>query len=147
MIVHRFMSAEEYRRLVNGQLLVNESKHKGFRSESRGFCFTTDEPKEAIHYLSGNVDTDYCVTMDIPESMLHKSKALYRDWQNDDVMSYTSLPTNANDVPTVEKTEYCLTRYSVAKVRIIATTTEFNHIPGIKMTQQLMQVLGYRRAK
>jgi hypothetical protein len=35
----------------------------------------------------------------------------------------------------------------VAKVRIIATTTEFNHIPGIKMTQQLMQVLGYRRAK
>lgn len=70
MIVHRFMSAEEYRRLVNGQLLVNESKHKGFRSESRGFCFTTDEPKEAIRYLSGNVDTAYCVTMDIPESTL-----------------------------------------------------------------------------
>ncbi len=147
MIVHRFMSAEEYRRLVNGQLLVNECKHKGFRSESLGFCFTTDEPQKAIHYLSGNVDTDYCVTMDIPESMLHKSKAIYRDYENDDVMNYNMLPASGNDIPMVEKTEYCLTRYSVAKVRIIATTTEFSHIPGIKMTQQLMSALGYRRAK
>ena len=83
MVVHRFMSAEEWRRLQAGQLLVNESKHRGFRSESRGFCFTTDDPKEAIHYLSGNVDTDVCVTMEVPEGMLRKTKAIYRDHKSD----------------------------------------------------------------
>lgn len=147
MIVHRFMSRAEFERLMDGKQLVNESKHHGFRSESRGFCFTTDDPKVAIHYLSGNVDTDFCVTMNIPDSILHKSKALYRDHQHDDVMSHTTLPANADDVPMVEKTEYCCTRYSRAKVRILAFTTEFSSIPGIKATQAMMRALGYHRAK
>ena len=77
MVVHRFMSAEEWRRLQAGQLLVNESKHRGFRSESRGFCFTTDDPKEAIHYLSGNVDTDVCVTMEVPEGTELTAEAVF----------------------------------------------------------------------
>lgn len=42
MIVHRFMSRAEFERLMDGKQLVNESRHKGFRSESRGFCFTTE---------------------------------------------------------------------------------------------------------
>ncbi len=140
------MSRAEFERLMDGKQLVNESKHNGFRSESRGFCFTTDDPKVAIHYLSGNVDTDFCVTMNIPDSILHKSKALYRDHQNHDVMSQP-LPMNADDVPMVEKTEYCCTRYSRAKVRILAFTTEFSSIPGIKATQATMRALGYHRAK
>lgn len=145
MIVHRFMSRAEFERLMDGKQLVNESRHKGFRSESRGFCFTTDDPKEAIHYLSGNVDTDFCVTMNIPDSILRKSKALYRDHQRDDVMRYTALPQSADDMPTIEKTEYCCTRYSRSKVTLLGFTTEFSSIPGIKATQALMHALGYRR--
>ena len=37
------MSRAEFERLMDGKQLVNESKHHGFRSESRGFCFTTDD--------------------------------------------------------------------------------------------------------
>lgn len=136
------MSAEEWRRLQAGQLLVNESKHRGFRSESRGFCFTTDDPKEAIHYLSGNVDTDVCVTMEVPEGMLRKTKAIYRDHKSDKEIDL--LPTSLNDVPHVEKTEYCCTRYSLDKVRVISSTTEFSMIPGIKETAAMMRALGYR---
>ncbi len=143
MVVHRFMSAEEWRRLQAGQLLVNESKHRGFRSESRGFCFTTDDPKEAIHYLSGNVDTDVCVTMEVPDGMLRKTKAIYRDTKSD--LNPTMLPTSLNDVPHVEKTEYCCTRYSLDKVRVISSTTEFSMIPGIKETAAMMRALGYKR--
>lgn len=142
MVVHRFMSAEEWRRLQAGQLLVNESKHRGFRSESRGFCFTTDDPKEAIHYLSGNVDTDVCVTMEVPEGMLRKTKAIYRDHKSDKEIDL--LPTSLNDVPHVEKTEYCCTRYSLDKVRVISSTTEFSMVPGIKETAAMMRALGYR---
>ena len=142
MVVHRFMSAEEWRRLQAGQLLVNESKHRGFRSESRGFCFTTDDPKEAIHYLSGNVDTDVCVTMEVPEGMLRKTKAIYRDTKSD--LNPTMLPTSLNDVPHVEKTEYCCTRYSLDKVKVISSTTEFSMVPGIKETAAMMRALGYR---
>lgn len=65
MILYRFMSREELRRLEAGQTLINESKHKGFRTESRGFCFTPDEPAQAIHWLSGNIDTDVCVKMEV----------------------------------------------------------------------------------
>lgn len=136
------MSAEEWRRLQAGQLLVNESKHRGFRSESRGFCFTTDDPKEAIHYLSGNVDTDVCVTMEVPEGMLRKTKAIYRDHKSDKEIDL--LPTSLNDVPHVEKTEYCCTRYSLDKVRVISSTTEFSMVPGIKETAAMMRALGYR---
>lgn len=143
MVVHRFMSAEEWRRLQAGQLLVNESKHRGFRSESRGFCFTTEDPKEAIHYLSGNVDTDVCVTMEVPDGMLRKTKAIYRDTKSD--LNPTMLPTSLNDVPHVEKTEYCCTRYSLDKVRVISSTTEFSMIPGIKETAAMMRALGYKR--
>lgn len=136
------MSAEEWRRLQAGQLLVNESKHRGFRSESRGFCFTTDDPKEAIHYLSGNVDTDVCVTMEVPEGMLRKTKAIYRDHKSDKEIDL--LPTSLDEVPHVEKTEYCCTRYSLDKVRVISSTTEFSMIPGIKETAAMMRALGYR---
>lgn len=143
MVVHRFMSAEEWRRLQAGQLLVNESKHRGFRSESRGFCFTTDDPKEAIHYLSGNVDTDVCVTMEVPEGMLRKTKAIYRDHKSDKEIDL--LPTSLNEVPHITKTEYCCTRYSLAKVKVIASTTEFSMVPDIKETAAMMRALGYKR--
>lgn len=143
MVVHRFMSNEEWRRLQAGQLLVNESKHRGFRSESRGFCFTTDDPKEAIRYLSGNVDTDVCVTMEVPEGMLRKTKAIYRDHKQD--INMMALPTCLDDVPHLTKTEYCCTRYSLKKVKVIASTTEFASVPGIKETTAMMRSLGYRR--
>ena len=69
MIVHRFMSDLEYQRLMAGETLTNTTVHaaEGRKSRSVGFCFFTESPEEAIHWLSFNVSTDWCVTFDIPD--------------------------------------------------------------------------------
>lgn len=143
MILYRFMSREELRRLQDGQTVVNESRHKGFKTEARGFCFTPDDPKEAIHWLSGNIDTEVCVTFDVPEGMMRKVRATYRDTSRDLPMA---LPMNSKDVAVIQRTEYCCTRYSLKQVRIVAVSSEFSGVPGIKETQYLLRTLGYRRA-
>lgn len=142
MILYRFMSREELRRLKAGQTLINESKHKGFRTESRGFCFTPDEPAQAIHWLSGNIDTDVCVKMEVQDGAFRKTRAWYRDPEKD---LPDGLPTNADDVAGMWRTEYCTTRYSLRQVDILDVSTEYANIPGIKETQALMRALGYRR--
>ena len=138
------MSQEELRRLKAGQVVVNESRHKGFRTESRGFCFTADDPHEAIHYLSGNVDTEVCVTFEVPEGRFRKTRALYRDTTKDIPLE---LPSSVDDIDCIERTEYCTTRYSLKIVEILNVTTEFASIPGIKETQAMMKALGYRLNK
>ena len=143
MILYRFMSREELRRLQAGQTVVNESRHKGFKTEARGFCFTPDDPKEAIHWLSGNIDTEVCVTFDVPDGMMRKVQATYRDTSRELPIA---LPMNSKDVAGIQRTEYCCTRYSLKQVRIVAVSSEFSGVPGIKETQALLRALGYRRA-
>ncbi len=142
MILYRFMSREELRRLQEGQTLINRSKHKGFLTKSHGFCFTTDDPHDAIHYLSGNIDTEVCVTFETLAPIFHKTKAWYRDVSKD---MPESLPQSSRDVVGMWKTEYCTTQYSLRHVKIIDISTEFANIPGLKETQAMMKALGYRR--
>lgn len=120
MIVHRFMSSLEYHKLMKGEVLKNHNTHKGCKTSSVGFCFFTEPPHEAIHWLSGCVDTDYCVTMDIPADMLTKSKGRYRDPSKHNLYDpYISCSMF------MERTEWCCCRYSNKEVRVLNATPEF----------------------
>ena len=115
MILHRFMSENEYKKLVAGETLENHTRHDAHTS-SIGFCFTPSPPEESIHWLSGNVDTDVCVTMAVPDTMA-----------------------------TVTRKEFCCERYSIRDVRVLGVTTAFSHIPGRRETDALLRMMGYER--
>lgn len=138
MIVHRFMSNLEYQRLLKGDLMKNTTVHAQLSmSESVGFCFFTEPPEEAIHWLSGNVTTDWCVTFDIPEQMLTKTRARYRDPEKD--KSILGKPV------TKWRTEWCLQEYSTCTVRIVNVTDQWANYIGKaeKEAIRIMQALLY----
>lgn len=108
MKVHRFMSETEYQKLIAGEVLINTTDHLRDRKRSttsKGFCFFTDEPDDAIHWLCGCTYPDCCVTMEIPDEMLTESYGIYRDTQRDD--------QSGIEIPIMKKREYCLKRYSL----------------------------------
>jgi len=121
MIVHRFMSDKEYQRLIAGETLTNHTQHNlnGWATTSIGFCFFTEPPHEAIHWLSFIVDTDWCVTFDIPDNMLTEAKAKYHKVDKDTERKPLIDPTSC------WRTEYCLTKYSIRQVKIINATDEY----------------------
>lgn len=118
MIVHRFMSDREYQSLMAGKTLANTTKHAevGRQSTSIGFCFFTEPPEEAVHWLSFAVGSlDWCVTFDIPDHLLHKSKAHYRDPKNDGWGHHSSI----------WRTEWCLREYSISTARVIKADNQW----------------------
>lgn len=117
MIVHRFMSDKEYRSLLGGETLKNTTVHSsnGYNSSSVGFCFFTEQPDKAIHWLSFIVCSDWCVTFNIPDNMLTKSRALYRDPEKD-----TWYETAA-----IYRDEYCLKEYSIKTVEILKADNQW----------------------
>lgn len=72
MRLHRFCSAEEFKKFMAGEKLVNDKDHGASRGSDSttavGFCFFTEDPEKAKHWLSGIVDFDYCLTFDVPKS-------------------------------------------------------------------------------
>ena len=117
MIVHRFMSNKEYQRLLAGETLTNTMIHadNGRKSSSVGFCFFTESPEDAIHWLSFIVNTDWCITFDIPELLLTKSRARYRDPEKD-----------RWDAPaTIYRTEWCLKEYSIQIAHIVKADNQY----------------------
>lgn len=133
MIVHRFMSDKEYKSLMAGETLTNTTNHaaNGKRSTSVGFCFFTEEPDKAIHWLSTIVTTDWCVTFDIPDQLLTKSRAHYRDPEHDSFEHPYSI----------WRTEWCLQEYSLADVNVIGATEQWKHyVENLK--RQVVEELG-----
>ena len=137
MILHRFMSNKEYLSLLMGETLTNTTNHaaNGQRSTSVGFCFFTEEPDKAIHWLSTIVCTDWCVTFDIPDQLLTKSRARYRDPEKDLARSILGDPA------TIWRTEWCLQQYSIHTVRIIKADDQWAHYVE-DMEKQLVEQLG-----
>lgn len=133
MIVHRFMSDLEYQRLMDGETLTNTTVHaaEGRKSRSVGFCFFTESPEEAIHWLSFNVSTDWCVTFDIPDNLLQKSRARYRDPEKDTLLAHVSI----------WRTEWCIQKYSIHTVRVISATDQWaKYTEDLK--KELVNMLG-----
>ena len=134
MIVHRFMSDREYKRLMAGETLTNTTVHArlGRKSRSVGFCFFTEPPEKAVHWLSFTVGSlDWCVTFDIPDHLLQESKAHYRDPENDSFLNPASI----------WRTEYCLQEYSISTVRIIKADNQWADYEE-NMKKELVKQLG-----
>jgi len=114
MILHRFCSAKEYEAYQRGEVLINESNHsikRGSASTSIGFCFFPEDPEEAKHWLAGIVDFDYCVTIEVDESLVRKSRGRY----------------GSRDLSGVEfHEEYCTTSYDNKKFRLVEATTMYS---------------------
>lgn len=128
MILHRFMSEAEYEVLIAGGRLMNATDHHkehGRKTTSVGFCFFPEDPDKAIHWLSGIVNTEVCVTLDIDESLLTESTGTYRDDEKDDIEGMSLLELMFTPAPQIERKEYCLTEYSLDLAKVLGMTTEY----------------------
>lgn len=133
------MELEEYSRLIAGQQLVNTRNHAkehGMKTNSVGFCFFTDDPDKAIHWLSGCTYPEVCVQLYIPDRLLRESYGIYRDPERDNLKSG---PLFGGHRPTMRKTEYCLTQYSLADgVKVLSCTDRYKKYAGLRRYMQTM---------
>lgn len=130
MRVHRFMSDKEYRNLMMGCVMQNDTVHaaEGKHTDSVGFCFFSEKPDDAIHWLSGQVDVDWCVTFEVNPACLTDSWGEYSK-------GYGSFEM-------VRRTEYCTTTYSKRDFKIINATSKFKgKYPSKAEAEQLLYTL------
>lgn len=114
MILHRFCSAREFEAYQRGDLLVNNTDHsvkRGGASTSVGFCFFSEAPEDAKHWLSGIVDFDVCITVEVDDSEVNKSRGRYATKDMKGVMY---------------KDEYCAKTYDNYRFRLIESTTSYS---------------------
>ena len=132
------MSDAEYELLISGAKLMNINRHRdsGRRTNSVGFCFFTEDPDEAIHWLRGIVRLDWCVTLDFPDKMLKKSYGVYRDPDKDPYKEGMGFfEAIFMPCPSMRKTEYCTTNYSLSDgVRILSATQKYAGTGIISLT-------------
>lgn len=113
MILHRFCSAREYDSFCRGEELINTTEHgklRGTASTSVGFCFFPEDPEDAKHWLSGIVDFDYCITVEVKDDEVNPSRGRYLSGDKTEVMY---------------KTEYCCVTYDNVRFRLLDATTKF----------------------
>jgi hypothetical protein len=127
------MSEAEYEVLIAGGKLLNITDHHkehGRETTSVGFCFFPEDPDKAIHWLSGIVNTEMCVTLDIDDSILTESTGIYRDVDNDDIEGMSIIELMFTPAPQIERKEYCLTEYSLNVAKVIDVTTKYQDYFG-----------------
>lgn len=109
MKLFRFMSKDEFEKLINGEELANEKEHAG-HTDSIGFCFMPykeDEDIEyAYEYLSGIVTDDIVVVFETDKNNLNKSWGIYAD-------------PYGHFFHTITETEYCTTNYNKNTFKIL----------------------------
>lgn len=117
MKVFRFMSKEEYIKLINGEKLVNTIKHKA-HTTSIGFCFMNlknDIPEVAFHYLIGLVCPDVCVIFNVKnKKILTKGYGRYADPNSKKIFGYCI------------RDEYYTTEYSKEDLEPIMVSTKID---------------------
>lgn len=126
--------------MERGEVLENRSTHPFERTTVVGFCFTADPPREAIRWLAGTVETDYCVTFDAPEEMLTEGIAEYRDpdFPAPPISEYPS-----NNVPKIRRKEYGCTKYSIHEFHVMHYTRAYSNIPGHSIIREILRKKGF----
>ena len=123
------MSECEFNAYQKGEALRNTTDHRqnGEHTTSVGFCFFTENPDDAIHWLRGIVNDDVCCTFECPDNKVRKSSGIYCDHEKSDdswgalfedmlaAMAGEEMP----NVVKIERTEYCCTRYSNKDFRLV----------------------------
>lgn len=96
MKVYRYMSEKEFRSMLAGGMLVNDTDHsQHFKTSSRGFCFVgekvriteyvdgfepaewTISPEEALEYLNGIVAKEFLVEFEAPAELFFTGQGRY----------------------------------------------------------------------
>ena len=144
MIVHRFMSEKEYKALLTGKIITNNTIHarKGFKTTSKGFCFFTQDPDEAVHWLSGIVDMDYCVTFEIEEKLLARTQGKYADGEKFDPAKVMHI---GDKIEYIVKQEYCRFWYCLDIVKILSVSTKYRNMYPTKDEQKKIIKDFFRR--
>lgn len=126
MILHRFCSKKEFEAYQRGELLVNVTDHSvkhGSASTSIGFCFFKEDPEDAKHWLSGIVDFDECITVEVKSTDVFKSKGRYRSTDG-------RFP--------IYKREYCTTTYDKKRFKLVEHTSKYSsYAPNHSFLRQL----------
>lgn len=137
MRVHRFMSDAEYEVLMAGGRLMNGTVHsdKGNKSTSVGFCFFTEDPDEAIHWLSGCCYPDWCVTLEFPAGYLNETTATYRDPKKDNLYS------PAGKHKRIERKEYCTTQYDNRTAQVLSATQKYKRYAELRRDLEFLGML------
>lgn len=127
MKVHRFMSDAEYEVLLAGGKLMNGTVH-GDRNKSTsvGFCFFTEDPDKAIHWLSGCCYPDWCVTLEFPDGYLNEATATYRDPERDD------LYAPGRERKRIERKEYCTMTYDNRIAHVLGATQKYKRYADLR---------------
>ncbi len=145
MIVHRFMSKKEFRQLERGEVLTNRSTHPFERTTSVGFCFFAEQPQVAVRWLGGVVETDYCVTFDVPRGLLSEGTAEYRDPDYPAPAVLSAHPSE--DIKKIRKKEYCCISYSKRDFRIVSFTRAYSKLPSHSVISAMLKRNGYQARK
>ena len=133
MKIFRYMSKNEFDKLINGETLINNTIHEGL-TNSVGFCFMKvedNEPRYAYEFLSGVVDDDVCVVFETKKK-LTKSYGVYAD-------PYGSF------FDTITKDEYCTKEYNLEGFKIVEMAIpdfrkkEWKWETDIKKTQKQLE--------
>lgn len=118
MILHRFCSQREFAAYMRGDTLTNYKSHAAARGSGAttavGFCFFDDDPEKAIHRLSGIVDVDQCITVDVPDSAVKVCRGRYSNWVRPGVRDGT-----------VMLNEYCAISYDKTVFKLVSHTDKF----------------------
>ena len=138
MIVHRFMSETEYEGLMAGGKLMNGIIHaeQGKKTTSVGFCFFAEDPEEAIHWLSGTCDPEWCVTLNFPEGYLKESESTFRDHERDDLFA----PVGGKH-KTIKRKEYCCTIYDNKTAQVLCATQRYKKYADIRKALQRLGII------
>lgn len=133
LILHRFMSREEYIMYQSGEVLHNDTDHyqggKG-GSVSKGFCFFTGNVSEWAHRLNGLVSFDVLLTVEL-------------DIENADADVYISSGVYAEN-PSSEYPkrrlfrEVCTTAYSKHSMRFVSADFSWASDPRFISNDQLL---------
>lgn len=137
MEVFRFMSKLEFTKFMNGEVLKNTTDHSnGNKTNSKGFCFLNLEehkPEEAIHFLSGLVNLDYCVKFRTNKE-LNKTYGIYADSSQDKKILENGIKLDdifelllevingGKNIQQVKIDEYCTEKYSNQYFELIGYT-------------------------
>ena len=138
LILHRFMSREEYIMYQSGEVLHNDTDHyQGGKegSVSKGFCFFTGDIDEWAHRLNGLVSFDVLLTVEL-------------DLENTDADVYISLGVYA-DNPAAEcpkrilLREICTTAYSMATMRFVSADFKYSMNPNFVSKGDLTEIVKH----
>ena len=115
--VYRYMSREEFGKLISGETIIGKDGFNEMNSTSRGICFLDDEvyPLERLSFLSGIVSEDFLVEFKVDQNKLIRSAGSYADPYifSDPNKFWTTIYMKEYCTPEYNKNDFQITAFCV----------------------------------